>query len=90
MKPVIGNAPEIIQQAISLGLLCRPVYHGRGCRIGVGEALEPTMDSFFWCIPGDHEAHLYTVSPAELLLDWELTTRDLLAAEYRKACEEPW
>lgn len=91
MKPVIGPCSEIVAQALSLGLLCRPVL-GHGVKIGAGEALEVGRDSFWFFHSGDPQQPVteYTVSPWELTQDWELTTRDLLRAEYRRFTEEPW
>ena len=91
MKPVIGSCSEIVAQALALGLLCRPVLT-RGANIGAGEALEVGKDSFWHYYAGDPTLPVtaYTVSPWELTLDWELTTKDLLRAEYRRFTEDPW
>ena len=90
MRPVIGSPSEIIQQALTLGLLCRPVL-GHGTEIGFGEALEVGRDSFWhWSPDPAWPVRDYRVSPYELTLDWELTTKDLLRNELRKTQEEPW
>lgn len=80
MKPVIGSAPEIIAQAMALGILCRPVEPG-----WCGEALEPRRDGFrrieAWTtnLLGDR-----VITPHQILLDWTLITKELL----EKECEE--
>ncbi len=76
MKPVIGCASTIIQSAMDLGILCRPVEVGWS-----GTALEPTGDVFFR-IEGDlGYTGIYSPSPGQLCLDWMLTTRDLIKKE---------
>ena len=83
MKPCYGSAPHIIEQAIQLGVLCRPIHSNR---VGVGEALEATVDSF-WRIDHEGRWEAFNVAPCELLMDWELTTKDLIRQEWNKACE---
>jgi hypothetical protein len=87
MKPTSGTAPTIIAQALELGILCRPRH---STRVGVGEALVVSRD-LFWIKDG-HEGRLkvFSPSPDELMQDWELTTTDLIRAEWRKSCEEPF
>lgn len=87
MNPCIGPAPQIIAQAIALNLLCRPV-HGR---LGSGEALSPTEDSFervsAWT---SNYLGLFHPTPEEILADWMLTTRDLLQMEYERTNTDPF
>ena len=87
MKPVIGPANQIIEQALRLGILCRPT---RGIRVGVGEALELTEDGFYRVSASDEVAVPYSPSPVELICDWELTSWDLIRSEYRREVETPW
>lgn len=90
MRPVIGSPSEIIQQALTLGLLCRPVL-GHGTEIGEGEALEVGRDSFWhYSVDPAWPVKQYSVSPRELTIDWQLITKDLLRDELRKAQEVPW
>lgn len=84
MKPVIGPAGEIIGQAISLGILCRPVEIGWR-----GEALQPDHDSFEHVIAAsNHFVGLYHPSPAQIVRDWELTTKDLITKEFEDSIKE--
>ncbi len=85
-KPCIGPASQIIEQALHLGLLCRPLL-GHTSAIGVGEALELTEDGFYRVGIGCESLVPYSVSPADLIRDWELTNLDLLRSEWNKACE---
>ena len=82
-----GNAVEIIRSAMQLGIYCRPVPDSNpfGSKIGIyeGEALKPSFDSFEKIeVYSNNYAGLFTVTPAHLLLDWELVTRDMLLKEY--------
>lgn len=86
MKPTHGPAPDIIAQALALGLLCRPT---NSPRVGCGEALEVTRDCFWIYIHGE-SPRAFSVSPDELLQTWELTTKDLVRDEWNRARGEPW
>jgi hypothetical protein len=85
MKPTRGYAPIIIAQALELGILCRPMHSSR---VGVGEALEVTKDTF-WLVSGN-ETVVFCPTPDELTQTWELTTRDLVRSEWQQSCEEPF
>jgi hypothetical protein len=87
MKPTEGSAPNIIAQALELGILCRPMHSSR---VGVGEALVVSRD-LFWIKDGyEGRLKVFSPSPDELMQDWELTTTDLIRAEWQKSCEEPF
>ena len=86
-KPaVVGPAPLIIAQAIELGILCRPVEPG-----WCGEALSPGSDGFqrIEALSNGYIG-LRDVTPGQIMLDWMLTTRELLEAEYDEAAEAPF
>lgn len=86
MNCVRGDAVMIIRQALALGIMARPIGSPR---VGVGEGISVTGGSFRIHCPGQ-PAEDWSPEPSEILLDWELTTFDLLVEEYRKATEEPW
>ena len=84
MKPTVGGAPNIIAQALELGILCRPRH---STRVGVGEALVVSRD-LFWIKDGyEGRLKVFSPSPDELMQDWELTTTDLIRSEWQKSCE---
>lgn len=86
MKPVIGPAGEIIQQAISLGILCRPEEPGWS-----GEALKPEGEYFEHVIAAsNHFVGFYRLKPSQLMVDWELTTKDLITKEFDDAQKPPF
>lgn len=93
MKPTIGPSHIIIAQAMELGICCRPVYHNippfHGIRVPSGEALEVSED-LFWRVDGDGGREVFHPSPAELVQDWTLTTREIIAEERKKARETPF
>ena len=76
MKPVIGCAPSIIQSAMDLKILCRPVEIGWN-----GVALEPTGDAFYRMEGDLGYTGIFSPSPGQLCLDWQLTTLDLIKRE---------
>lgn len=78
MKPVIGPAPQIISQAMALGILCRPVEPG-----WCGEALSPGPDGFQRVeAASNNYLGLRNVTPGQIMLDWTLITKELLEKEY--------
>jgi hypothetical protein len=87
MDPSTGTAPQIIAIALKLGLLCRPVH---STRVGVGEALWVSKESFFIMRKGGTITDGFIVRPDELLMTWELSTPDIINDEWRKANEQPW
>ena len=85
-KPTIGPAPLIIAQAVELGILCRPVEPG-----WCGEALSPGPDGFQRIEAGSNNyLGLRNVTPGQIMLDWTLTTRELLEAEYQESLRDPF
>ena len=77
MRPCIGCASAIIQSAMDLGILCRPVELG-----WTGTALRPEKDSFERVdAASNNYGGLYHPTPGQLCLDWMLTTRELIEAE---------
>ena len=81
-----GPSCDIIQLALSLGILCRPV---NSPRVGVGEALEVSKD-LFWRATGDGHSRPFQPTPEELTHEWELVTHDLIRSEYHRESEQPW
>jgi len=83
-----GDAPTIISQALALGIMARPVG---SVRVGVGEGLYVSKTGFMLSSSTTGRSILpFNPEPQELLMDWELTTRDLLDEEHRKSTETPW
>lgn len=86
MKPTIGPAPLIIAQAIELGILCRPL-DGKW----FGAALAPSKDSFERIeAASNNYLGLYYPTPHQIMLDWELTTRGLIDAEFNSNISHPF
>lgn len=86
MKPTIGPANLVIAQAIELGILCRPVELG-----WIGSALAPTKDSFEKIeAETNNYLGLYHPTPGQIMLDWMLTTKELIESEYRESMKEPF
>ena len=82
-----GCSSEIIREALSLGILCRPVTSHR---LGVGTALE-TSKCMFWMVTGhDSQRTPFSPTPEELTEDWQLTTWDLIRAEWMAESEVAW
>lgn len=81
MKPTIGPANIVIAQAIELGILCRPVELG-----WIGSALAPTKEGFEKIeAETNNYLGLYHPTPGQIMLDWMLTTRELIEAEYAES-----
>ena len=58
--------------------------------IAFGETLEVSLDCF-WLVNGSRTHGVtFCVTPAELLMDWELTTHDLIRQEWMKSTENPF
>lgn len=88
MSATIGPASVIIAQALQLGLLCRPT---KGTGVGYGEALAVSEDCFWLVIgPETKSGPVYTLRPTDLLVDWELSTHDLIRREWQSSVEEPF
>ena len=86
MKPVIGPARSIIQQAISLGILCRPDEPGWS-----GEALKPDGEYFEHVIAAsNHFVGFYRLKPGQILRDWELTTKEIITEEFDRDQKPPF
>ena len=86
-RPTTGPAPQIIAQALELQIMCRPTH---STRVGVGEALAVSRD-LFWLVSGQDGTFVaFRVSPEELMQDWELTSNDLIRAEWQKETSVPW
>lgn len=82
----IGPAPLIIAQAMELGILCRPGELG-----WLGKALRPTVDGFeiveAWT---DNWLGYQSVTPGQIVLDWTLTTLEILKSEERESTDKPF
>jgi hypothetical protein len=87
MKPTSGNVSLILAQAIQLQILCRPCHSQR---VGLGEGLACSADGFWLHNGADDTFYEWTPVPSDMLGDWELTTQDLIRAEFEKETRAPW
>lgn len=90
MRATFGSASTIIYQARELGILCRPA--GPDWR-GSGRAIQPDKDAdgFYYIDAGGVLGAMpHVVKPSEIIQDWELTTLDIIKAEYESLCKEPF
>ena len=90
MRATFGGASTIIHQARELGILCRPA--GPDWR-GSGMAIQPDKDAdgFYYIDAGGVLGAMpHVVKPSEIIQDWELTTLDIIKAEYESLCKEPF
>jgi len=84
MRVTCGPAPTIIQAALELGVFCRPIHSDH---IYTGEALEVSNELFWW-VNHDGTRKVHSVSPIDLTKTWELTTMDIIRAEWLKLSED--
>ena len=82
------NAPFVIREAIRLGIFCRPELDPKDRGYWIGMALNPGEYFEEVHAASNNYLGLYKVSPAQLLGNWELVTREMIEKEYISYCEE--